>query len=386
VFYGTSITQGGCASRPGMAYPSIIGRQLDWPIVNLGFSGNGKTEPEMAALLAELDPAAYVLDSLPNLDVAQVAERVEPFFQALRAAHRETPIILVENVNYTNTGFIDSRRTKVTDANALLRQLYERLKGAGDARVYYVPAFALLGGDGEDTVDGTHPTDLGFVRMAQGMAPVIREALGGAGRVGAGEAGFESLFDGKTLAGWQSHDGFSKARKESPGGKWWVEQGALVGTPDAAGQGGFLWLNRPFSDFILRMGVRLDYPIDSGVFLRVGPTGRSHQVMLDFLPTPYIGAIYIPFQKCVYRNPEGIRALRKEEWNELEIRMEGEPARIRVWLNGYLTTDFQHTAETTKDVPEKGGLAFQVHPYAGNLPLKTDGQTVRFRDIRIKEL
>ena len=73
VFYGTSILQGGCASRPGMAYPSIIGRMIEWPAINLGFSGNGKTEPEVAKLLAELDPAVYVMDSLPNLDVAEDA-------------------------------------------------------------------------------------------------------------------------------------------------------------------------------------------------------------------------------------------------------------------------------------------------------------------------
>src|SRR5688500_16759762 len=83
VFYGTSILQGGCASRPGMAYPSIVSRALEWPTVNLGFSGNGKTEPEMAQLLTELDAAAFVLDSLPNLDLAQVKERVEPFVQTL---------------------------------------------------------------------------------------------------------------------------------------------------------------------------------------------------------------------------------------------------------------------------------------------------------------
>ena len=103
VFYGTSILQGGCAARPGMAYPSIIGRMLDWPTINLGFSGNGKTEPEVAKLLAELDPAVYVLDSLPNLDVAETRERIEPFVKTIRAAHPTTPIVLVENVTYTNS-------------------------------------------------------------------------------------------------------------------------------------------------------------------------------------------------------------------------------------------------------------------------------------------
>jgi lysophospholipase L1-like esterase len=178
VFYGTSILQGGCAARPGMAYPSIIGRMLDWPTINLGFSGNGKTEPEVAKLLAELDPSVYVLDSLPNLDVTETAERVEPFVKTIRAAHPGTPLVLVENVTYTNSAYVEARRAKALGVNEILRKLYEKMKAAGDKNVYYVPTSSLLGGDGEDTVDGTHPTDLGFLRMAQGIAPAVRDALG----------------------------------------------------------------------------------------------------------------------------------------------------------------------------------------------------------------
>jgi lysophospholipase L1-like esterase len=178
VFYGTSILQGGCAARPGMAYPSIVGRMLDYPVINLGFSGNGKTEPEVAKLLAELDPAVYVLDSLPNLSIPETEERVAPFVKALRAAHPTTPIIFVENVTYTNARFVASRQEKVTGANAILRRVYEDLKKAGDKNLYYVPTTRLFGSDGEDTVDGTHPTDVGFLRMAENIAPVVRQALG----------------------------------------------------------------------------------------------------------------------------------------------------------------------------------------------------------------
>ena len=177
LYYGTSIAQGGCASRPGMAHTSILGRMLEWPIVNLGFSGNGKSEPEMAQLLAELDPAVYVLDSLPNLSALEAAERIEPFVKTIRAAHAKTPIVLVENVTYADSHYRQTRRAKVEDANALLKQLFEKLQTSGDKNVFYVPTSKLLGGDGEDTVDGTHPTDLGFLRMAEGMAPVLRDAL-----------------------------------------------------------------------------------------------------------------------------------------------------------------------------------------------------------------
>jgi lysophospholipase L1-like esterase len=177
LFYGTSIVQGGCASRPGMAHAAVLGRMLDWPIVNLGFSGNAKSEPEVAALLAGLDPAVYVLDSLPNLTAEEAAERLEPFVKTIREAHAKTPIVLVENVTYADSPFRQERLAKVVAVNSLLKKLYERMRAAGDTAVYYVPTGSLLGRDGEDTVDGTHPTDLGFLRMAEGMAPVLRETL-----------------------------------------------------------------------------------------------------------------------------------------------------------------------------------------------------------------
>src|SRR5205085_2015483 len=105
VFYGTSITQGGCASRPGMVHTAILGRRLDRPVINLGFSGSGRMEPAMATLLAELDPAVYVLDCLPNMSAAEVAERMEPFVRTLRKAHPRTPIVMAEDRLYT-TGTI----------------------------------------------------------------------------------------------------------------------------------------------------------------------------------------------------------------------------------------------------------------------------------------
>ena len=121
-----------------MAYPSIIGRMLDCPTINLGFSGNGKSEPEMAKLLAGLDPAVYILDSLPNLDVTEAAERIEPFVNTIRKAHPKTPVILIENVTYSNAAFVESRRAKVSAVNDILRKLYDKMKTAGDKNVYYV--------------------------------------------------------------------------------------------------------------------------------------------------------------------------------------------------------------------------------------------------------
>ncbi len=160
-----------------MAYPAIVSRMIDWPAINLGFSGNAKSEPEMSKLMAELDPAAYVYDSLPNLSPEEAAQRVKPFLEALRAAHPTTPIVLVENVIYTDAEFVEARRKSYEAKNATLRSVYRQLKKAGDKRLYYVPARDLLGSDGEGTVDGTHPTDLGFERMARTVAPVLKRAL-----------------------------------------------------------------------------------------------------------------------------------------------------------------------------------------------------------------
>ena len=128
--------------------------------------------------------------------------------------------------------------------------------------------------------------------------------------------------------------------------------------------------------------------MDTGVFLRVGPTGLSHQVNIDYRPNGDIGAIFIPFlgHRHVSRYVDGARLLRPEGWNDVEVRMEGDPARIRVWLNSRLLTDFQHTPETTRGLPRKGGLAFQVHPDVAGLTVWKAGNAVGFRNVRIKEL
>lgn len=108
LFWGSSILQGGCASRTGMAYPSIIGRNLQRPTINLGFSGNGKMDPEIVQMIAKLDPAIYVIDCVPNMNPELVAERTEPLVRTLHASHPDTPIVLVENIVYQNGWFIDS--------------------------------------------------------------------------------------------------------------------------------------------------------------------------------------------------------------------------------------------------------------------------------------
>ena len=175
VFYGTSILHGGCASRPGMAYPAIIGRKLDIPHINLGFSGNGRCEHEVSDLLAQLDPSVYVIDPLPNMAEDTVDENIRYLLKVLRAAHPNTPVILVENVAYQNAFIHGGARNP---KNVILEKIYKDCAKEWDGKLYYVKSDKLLGSDGEGTVDGVHPTDLGFVRMADVIAPVVRKAIG----------------------------------------------------------------------------------------------------------------------------------------------------------------------------------------------------------------
>lgn len=176
--WGTSITQGGCASRPGMAYPSILGRRLDRPMINLGFSGNGRMDPPLVSLIAKLDVAAYVIDCAPNMDPGLITKRTEPLVQALRAAHADTPIVLVENVPYQKGWFFAGARESYERKNNALRESYKQLRKAGVKHLYYVPCTDLYGHDHEATVDGTHATDVGFQRLADAIEPTLRRALG----------------------------------------------------------------------------------------------------------------------------------------------------------------------------------------------------------------
>jgi len=177
LFWGTSILQGGCASRPGMAYPAIIGRRMHRPSLNLGFSGQGKMDPELTELIAPLDVSIYVIDCAPNMTAELIKERTEPLVRTLRAAHPRTPIVLVENIVYQQSWFLEANRKSYKNKNAALRAAYARLRAAGVKNLHYIPADHLLGEDAEATVDGTHPTDLGFLRMADAIEPVLRRIL-----------------------------------------------------------------------------------------------------------------------------------------------------------------------------------------------------------------
>jgi len=177
LFYGTSILHGACASRPGMAFPAILGRRLGRPVYNLGFSGNGRMEPEVGALLAELDPCVYVIDCLPNMNAEMVSERAAPLVRQLRNARPDTPILLTEDRSFTNTPFFPARKAHHRQSREALKEAFRDLTEAGTSNLFYLDGDHLLGLDGEAATDGSHPNDLGMMRYADAYEPVLRAIL-----------------------------------------------------------------------------------------------------------------------------------------------------------------------------------------------------------------
>lgn len=178
VFYGTSILQGGCANRPGMAHTSILSRWLKRECINLGFSGNALLDKEIASVIASVEDASViVLDFVPNSTIEQMQERFFTFYETVRQAHPHTPILLVEHVPFANGRFDTEVFDLYTRKNALLKDYYQQLKKKGDKRVYYFSSEGMIGDDGEATVDGCHFTDLGFMRYAEKLYPVLKKLL-----------------------------------------------------------------------------------------------------------------------------------------------------------------------------------------------------------------
>jgi hypothetical protein len=180
VFYGTSITQGGCASRPGMSYEAILARMLNIDFVNLGFSGNGLGEPEVAQAAAEIDAACYVLDFGANHKTGEAMRAVyAPFLDAVRAKHPRTPIVVMTPLYTARELRLPSLGADWQERRDHITQVVRERMSRGDTNLFLVDGARLLGpAPGDCLVDGGHPNDLGFYRMAEGLAPVLRRALG----------------------------------------------------------------------------------------------------------------------------------------------------------------------------------------------------------------
>ena len=166
VFYGTSITQGGCASRPGMAHTNIISRKLDMDCINYGFSGNGRMETPIVELISEIDAHFYVIECMQNMDSEQVSERVRPLVDMIRTKHPHTPIVLVENMMYTMAFLDQTIKTRLIQENAALKNEYDKIIKSDIPNIFYIKDNKDFLLDNEGTVDGVHLTDLGFLRYA----------------------------------------------------------------------------------------------------------------------------------------------------------------------------------------------------------------------------
>jgi len=178
VFYGTSITHGACASRPGMVHTAIVGRKLDRPVVNLGFSGNGRMDEAVGNYLVQIDAAAFVIDCLPNMQPEQVTAKCGPLVRQLRAAKPDTPIVLVEDRRFTNDWITPAKHKFHTDNHAALKAVYQQLQEAGVKQLFYIEGDHLYGDDTEGATDASHANDLGFMRQAEIFEPVLRDVLG----------------------------------------------------------------------------------------------------------------------------------------------------------------------------------------------------------------
>lgn len=167
IFYGTSITQGGCASRPGMAHTNIISRRLDINCINFGFSGNGRMEQPIAKLISEFDAAFYVIECLPNMmSPEQIASRTIPLVKIIREKHPETAIVFVENFIYEQSILDKKMSENLIKFNTALKTEYTKMIESGFDNIHYIDSKNATGDDHEGTVDGVHFTDLGFIRYA----------------------------------------------------------------------------------------------------------------------------------------------------------------------------------------------------------------------------
>ncbi len=173
VFYGSSITQGGCATRPGNDYAAIVCRRLGVDYVNMGFSGNAKGEPAMAQYLADMHADVYVVDYDHNAPSPEHLEATHyPLYRVIRDKNPKAPIICISLPDFNGTERHKLRRS-------IIRATCERARAEGDDLVYFIDGETLFEGDERDacTVDGCHPNDLGFYRMAKAVVPVLKDAL-----------------------------------------------------------------------------------------------------------------------------------------------------------------------------------------------------------------
>ena len=177
VFYGSSITQGGCASRPGNAYQAILSRKFDFDFINLGFSGSARGEDLIVDYMAGLDMLMFVSDYDHNASVPVLRETHFKMYQKIREKHPDIPYIMVSKADTTpfnHYGYDDMVTRRI-----IIQDSYRRAWESGDRNVYLIDGDLVYHGDYADgaTVDGIHPTDLGFAFMTESYVKMIEEII-----------------------------------------------------------------------------------------------------------------------------------------------------------------------------------------------------------------
>ena len=175
VFYGTSITQGGCASRPGMAHTNIISRNTIYPCINLGFSGNGHLEAEIGNILSKIDAKCFIIDCLPNVNISQIKSNTIPLIQSIRGINKiyHRPIFFLEQP-LIHDQYIDE---DVKEKNYVLASQIKECNKLGFKDIYLIKQKDCLGSDYEATVDGVHYNDIGFQRFSDHILKNIVSVL-----------------------------------------------------------------------------------------------------------------------------------------------------------------------------------------------------------------
>jgi hypothetical protein len=178
IFYGTSITQGGCASRPGMSYTNILSRRFHLEFMNLGFSGSGKGEQGVALTIREIErPACFVIDYEANVTTEQYKATLAPFIKTYREYHPLVPIIVMSRIPYAQDAGL-GRYVDNLERRNHSKSTVEQFIQNGDQNLTFVDGSALLGENWDEcTVDGVHPNDLGFMKMAEGLKGIMKTVL-----------------------------------------------------------------------------------------------------------------------------------------------------------------------------------------------------------------
>jgi len=292
-------------------------------------------------------------------------------------AYREFPVTIVDKNNPLTRGLIDF---KITDEQYILE------KDDPDIRV-----LATAPHEGNDlpivwtkSFEKGRVFYMGFGHDARACEQdifktlLIRATLWAAGKpVPTYFADFTPIFDSKSLNGWH----VSGKTGHGTGGKWVVEDGAIVGQQNPPRQGGILISDEKYGDFELVIEAKPEWGIDSGIFLRSTEDGKAYQVMVDYNDGGNVGGIYGEgIGGFGVRSEQYPAAWKKDDWNIFRVRIQGQPPKITVWMNGVHMIDYE---DKEVRIPEKGGIAVQVH---GGGPLEGIKSRAIYRNIQVRAL